>query len=491
MKSQAKRTSHAIMAIARKMGHCALNHGKLELQSRPHHPSNLSTRNQGGPMHIAMIGSGYVGLVSGACLADFGHKLTCVDKDHDKIAALTRGDVPIFEPGLDDLIASNRQAGRLTFTSELKAAVAGADAVFIAVGTPSRRGDGHADLSYVYSAAKEIAAALDGFTVVITKSTVPVGTGDEVARILREERPDADVAVVSNPEFLREGAAIQDFKHPDRIVVGTNDERARKLMAEIYRPLYLNRAPILYTSRRTAELIKYAANAFLATKITFINEMADLAEEVGADVQDVARGLGLDNRIGSKFLHAGPGFGGSCFPKDTRALVKTAQDHAVSLRVVEAVVAANDIRKRAMARKVSAAFGGSLRGKTIGVLGLTFKPMTDDMREAPSIPLITALHDMGAVVRAFDPAGMEQAKPVLPDVIYCDGPYACAEGADGLVIVTEWEQFRALDFERIKQQMACPVLIDLRNVYPSDEVERHGFLYVGIGKTAPARTMRL
>jgi UDPglucose 6-dehydrogenase len=442
-------------------------------------------------MHIAMVGSGYVGLVSGACLADFGHNVTCVDKDRDKIAALNGGAVPIFEPGLDDLIANNARGGRLAFTSDLSGAVAAAEAVFIAVGTPSRRGDGHADLSYVYSAAREIAAALDGFTVVITKSTVPVGTGDEVARIVREVRPDADAAVVANPEFLREGAAIQDFKHPDRIVVGADDERARKLMAEIYRPLYLNRAPILYTTRRSAELIKYAANAFLATKITFINEMADLAEEVGADVQDVARGIGLDNRIGSKFLHPGPGFGGSCFPKDTRALLKTAQDHAVSLRVVEAVIAANDIRKRAMARKVSAAFGGSLRGKTIAVLGLTFKPMTDDMREAPSIPLVTALQDMGAVVRAFDPAGMEQAKAALPDVTYCDGPYSCAEGADGLVIVTEWEQFRALDLARIKQHMACPVLVDLRNIYPSEEIERHGFLYVGIGKSSPHISMRL
>jgi UDPglucose 6-dehydrogenase len=442
-------------------------------------------------MRIAMIGGGYVGLVSSACLADFGHNVTCVDKDRDKIAALTRGELPIFEPGLDDLIANNRRGGRLIFTTELNDAVAAAEAVFIAVGTPSRRGDGHADLSYVYAAAKEIAAALDGFTVVITKSTVPVGTGDEVARILREARPDADVAIVSNPEFLREGAAIQDFKHPDRIVVGADDERARKLMTEIYRPLYLNKAPMLYTSRRTAELIKYAANAFLATKITFINEMADLAEQVGADVQDVARGIGLDNRIGSKFLHAGPGYGGSCFPKDTRALLKTAQDHAVSLRLVEAVIAANDIRKRAMARKVSAAFGGSLRGKTIALLGLTFKPMTDDMRDAPSIPLITALQDMGAKVRAFDPVGMEQAKAVLPEVIYCDGPYSCAEGADALVIVTEWEQFRALDFDHIKQCMISPVLFDLRNIYSSDEIERHGFLYVGIGKTAPARTMRL
>jgi UDPglucose 6-dehydrogenase len=436
-------------------------------------------------MHIAMIGSGYVGLVSGACLADFGHNVICVDKDVEKVSALQRGECPIFEPGLADLIGGNRCAGRLSFTSELATAVMSSHAVFIAVGTPSRRGDGHADLSYIYEAAREIAPALNGFTAVITKSTVPVGTGDEVARIIQETRREADFAVVSNPEFLREGAAIQDFKHPDRIVVGTDDDRARKLMTEIYRPLYLNKAPILYTDRRTAELIKYAANAFLATKITFINEIADLAEELGADVQEVARGIGLDNRIGPKFLHPGPGFGGSCFPKDTQALLKTAQDSAVSLRVVEAVIAANDIRKRAMARKVANAFGGSLRGKTIAVLGLTFKPNTDDMREAPSIPLITALQDMGAQVRAFDPAGMEQAKPLLRNVTYCDEPYSCADGADGVVIVTEWEQFRALDLERMKRCMACPVLIDLRNIYSSEDMAKYGFIYVGVGRSAP------
>jgi UDPglucose 6-dehydrogenase len=442
-------------------------------------------------MRIAMIGSGYVGLVSGACLADFGHHVVCVDKDPEKIASLNHGKSPIFEPGLNDLIANNKREGRLSFTTDLAPSVARAHAVFIAVGTPSRRGDGHADLSYVHAAAREIAAALDGFTVIITKSTVPVGTGDEVARIIHETRPDADIAVVSNPEFLREGAAIQDFKHPDRIVVGADDDRARRLMAEIYRPLYLNKAPLLYTGRRTAELIKYAANAFLATKITFINEIADLAEKVGADVQQVARGIGLDNRIGSKFLHPGPGFGGSCFPKDTRALLKTAQDYEVPLRVVEAVITANDIRKRAMARKVAAAFGGSLRGKTIAVLGLTFKPNTDDMREAPSIPLITALQDMGAQVRAFDPAGIEQAKLLLPNVTFCDGPYACADGADGLVIVTEWEQFRALDLDQMKQRMACPILIDLRNIYSDEEMEKHGFLYVGIGRLASHIANRL
>ena len=358
--------------------------------------------------------------------------------------------------------------------------------IFIAVGTPSRRGDGHADLSYVYDAAREIAAALDGFTVVVTKSTVPVGTGDEVERIIREARPDADVVVVSNPEFLREGAAIHDFKHPDRIVVGTSDERAKKVMAEIYRPLNLNQAPIIYTSRRTAELIKYAANAFLATKITFINEIADLCEKVGADVQEVARGIGLDNRIGSKFLHAGPGFGGSCFPKDVRALIKTAQDHDVPLRILEAVAAVNDTRKRAMARKVSAMFSGALRGKTVAVLGLTFKPNTDDMREAPSLALITALQDMGARVRAFDPAGMSRAQDLLNDVIYCENAYDCAEAADALVIATEWEQFRALDLERLRDLMDCPVVVDLRNIYRPEEMHRYGFTYTGVGRSLAA-----
>ena len=381
-------------------------------------------------MRIAMIGTGYVGLVSGACFADFGHQVTCIDKDARKIGGLQSGEIPIYEPGLSQLVANNVAAGRLDFSLDLKEAVAQADAVFIAVGTPSRRGDGHADLSYVHAGAREIAENLKGFTVVITKSTVPVGTGDDVERIITETNPKADVIVASNPEFLREGAAIRDFKHPDRIVVGTEDERAREVIAEIYRPLYLNQAPIMYTGRRTAELIKYAANAFLATKITFINEIADLAERAGADVQEVARGIGLDNRIGSKFLHAGPGFGGSCFPKDTRALVKTAQDHGVTLRIVEAVVTVNESRKRAMARKVAAVLGGNLRNRTIGVLGLAFKPNTDDMREAPSIPLITALQDLGATVQAYDPISMDQAKLELPDVTYCDNPYSCAAKAD-------------------------------------------------------------
>jgi UDPglucose 6-dehydrogenase len=437
-------------------------------------------------MRVAMIGTGYVGLVSGTCFADFGHDVTCVDKDAGKIAALNKSEVPIYEPGLAELVASNARAGRLKFSTALAEAVKAADAVFIAVGTPSRRGDGHADLTFVYAAAREIAAALSGFTVIITKSTVPVGTGDEVERVIREANPRADCAVVSNPEFLREGAAIQDFKHPDRIVVGTEDAKAREAMSELYRPLYLNRAPIMFTGRRTAELIKYAANAFLATKISFINEIADLAEKVGADVQDIARGIGLDNRIGAKFLHAGPGYGGSCFPKDTVALIKTGLDHGAPLRIVEAVAAVNDARKRAMARKVQGALGGDIRGKTIAVLGLTFKPKTDDMREAPSIPLITALQDMGAKVRAYDPVGMEQAKPLLGNVAFCGNAYDCAEGASALVIVTEWEEFRALDFARLKKVMAKAVLVDLRNVYSADEAARHGFGYESVGRAGKA-----
>jgi UDPglucose 6-dehydrogenase len=434
-------------------------------------------------MRVAMIGTGYVGLVSGACFADFGHTVTCVDKDAGKIAALNRGEMPIYEPGLEALVATNVRAGRLSFTTELKRPVAEADAVFIAVGTPSRRGDGHADLTYVYEAAREIAGALDGFTVIVTKSTVPVGTGDEVERIVREARPDAPFAVASNPEFLREGAAIRDFKHPDRIVVGAEDARAEAVMNELYRPLYLNQAPILVTGRRTAELIKYAANAFLATKITFINEIADLCEKVGANVQEVARGIGLDNRIGSKFLHAGPGYGGSCFPKDTLALIKTAQDNDAPLRIVEATAAVNDQRKRAMARKVSAALGGAVRGKTVAVLGLTFKPNTDDMRDAPSIPIVTALQDMGASVRAYDPIGMEHAKALLPGVSFSAGPYECVEGADALVIVTEWEQFRALDLGRIKAAMRPdPVLVDLRNIYRAEDMAQHGFRYERVGR---------
>jgi UDPglucose 6-dehydrogenase len=432
-------------------------------------------------MRVTMIGAGYVGLVSGACFADFGHSVTCVEKDARRLAALNRAEVPIVEPGLPELVESNVRQGRLKFAAEA-ASVADADAVFIAVGTPSRRGDGHADLSFVYDAVREIAPLLSATAVVVTKSTVPVGTGDEIERILHEARPDAVIEVVSNPEFLREGAAIQDFKHPDRIVVGSEDERARILLAEIYRPLYLNEPPIIYVSRRTAELIKYAANSFLATKITFINEIADLCERVGADVQEVARGIGLDNRIGGKFLHAGPGFGGSCFPKDATALLKTAQDHGVALRIVETVSAVNDQRKRAMARKVVTALDGSVRGKTIAVLGLTFKPNTDDMRDSPAIPLITALLDLGASVRAYDPAGMEQARPLLPAVHYCKNAYEAAEGAAAVVIATEWEQFRALDLDRFKRVMARPVIVDLRNIYRADEMRRAEFRYIAVGR---------
>jgi UDPglucose 6-dehydrogenase len=432
-------------------------------------------------MRVAMIGAGYVGLVSSACFADFGHQVTCIDKDATKIAALKRGEIPIFEPGLTELVESNVRQGRLEFATEAPR-IGEAEAIFIAVGTPSRRGDGHADLSFVYQAVREIAPLISSAAVVITKSTVPVGTGDEIENILREKRPDADIQVVSNPEFLREGAAIQDFKHPDRIVVGSDDDRARKVLAEIYRPLYLNAPPIIFVSRRTAELIKYASNAFLATKITFINEMADLCEQVGADVQEVARGMGLDNRIGGKFLHAGPGFGGSCFPKDTSALIKTAHDHGVPLRLVETVSTVNEQRKRAMARRVVQALGGSVRGKIIAVLGLTFKPNTDDTRDSPAIPLITALHDLGAIVRGYDPAGMEQAKPLLPDVHYCHSAYSAAEGADAVVIATEWEQFRALDLTRLKAVMMQPVIVDLRNIYRADEMRRAAFRYVPIGR---------
>ena len=437
-------------------------------------------------MRVTMIGAGYVGLVSGACFADFGHHVTCVDKDAGRIAALRRGEIPIFEPRLVDLVATNIQQGRLEFSVEASG-IGDADAVFIAVGTPSRRGDGHADLSYIYGAVREIAPLLSPTAIVITKSTVPVGTGDEIERILREERPDAEMQVVSNPEFLREGAAIYDFKHPDRIVIGSDDERARAVLAEVYRPLYLNAAPILYVNRRTAEVIKYAANVFLATKITFINEIADLCECVGADVQDVARGMGFDNRIGAKFLHAGPGFGGSCLPKDTTALLKTAHDHGAQLRIVETVAAVNEQRKRAMARKVVAALDGSIRGKTVAVLGLSFKPNTDDMRDPPSIPLITALHDLGATVRGYDPAAMEQAKPYLPDVIYCGSAYEAAEGADAVVIATEWEQFRALDLDRLRCLMVRPVIVDLRNIYRADGMKRANFRYLTVGRPAAER----
>lgn len=433
-------------------------------------------------MHITMIGAGYVGLVSGVCFADFGHHVTCVDNVEEKVSALKSGIIPIYEPGLDEMVKSNVKAGRLHFTTDLAGAVSAADVVFIAVGTPSRRGDGHADLSYVYAAAKEIAHSMNGFTVVVTKSTVPVGTGDEVERIIRSERPDAEFAVVSNPEFLREGAAIADFKRPDRIVIGCEDERATEVMREVYRPLYLNSAPLFFCDRRTSELIKYAGNAFLAMKITFINEMADLCEKVGADVQKVAKGIGMDKRIGDKFLHAGPGYGGSCFPKDTMALVKTAQDNESPIRLIETTVAVNDSRKRAMARKVVAACGGSVRNKKIALLGLTFKPNTDDMRDAPSLSIIQALQDNGAEIHAYDPEGMAAARTMLKDVTFGESPYDIAQDADAIVLVTEWDAFRALDFRRLKPLMKTPVLVDLRNVYPGEEVTRHGFTYLGVGR---------
>jgi UDPglucose 6-dehydrogenase len=433
-------------------------------------------------MRIVMVGTGYVGLVSGACFADFGHDVVCVDRDAGKIEALKNGKMPIYEPGLDALVAANVREGRLAFTTDLAEAAPGAGAIFIAVGTPSRRGDGFADLSYVHEAARDIARVIDGFTVVVTKSTVPVGTGDEVERIIKATRPDTDVAVVSNPEFLREGAAINDFKRPDRIVVGAEDERARRVMAEIYRPLHLNQGPLVFTSRRTSELIKYAANAFLAMKITFINEMADLCEAVGANVQEVARGIGLDNRIGGKFLHAGPGYGGSCFPKDTLALVKTAQDSGSPVRLVETTVAVNDARKERMAEKVIKACGGSVDGKRIAVLGLTFKPNTDDMRDAPSLAIIPALQKAGATVTAYDPEGIAHARPLLTDVAFATGAYPCAAGADALVIITEWDAFRALDLKRVKASMRTPVIVDLRNIYRPDEVRALGFAYESVGR---------
>ena len=432
-------------------------------------------------MRVAMIGTGYVGLVSGACFADFGHVVTCIDKDASKIARLEKGEIPIFEPGLDDLVARNVREGRLKFSVESAEAVREADAVFIAVGTPSRRGDGHADLSYVYAAAEEIAKQIDGFTVIVTKSTVPVGTGDEIEAILKRVRPDGEYAVVSNPEFLREGAAIGDFKRPDRVVVGTEDPRAQEVMRQIYRPLFLNETPILFTSRRTSELIKYAANAFLAMKITFINEIAELCEALGGDVQQVARGIGLDGRIGSKFLHAGPGYGGSCFPKDTLALVRTAADAGSRVRLIETTVEVNDARKKAMAGKVIKAMGGDVAGKRIGVLGLTFKPNTDDMRDAPALDIVPALLAAGAIVQAYDPEGHE-ARQMLPGVDFKAGPYDACEGAEALVIITEWDQFRALDLDRVKLLMGRPLVVDLRNIYPPAEMRARGFEYRSIGR---------
>jgi UDPglucose 6-dehydrogenase len=431
-------------------------------------------------MRIAMIGTGYVGLVSGACLSEFGHHVTCIDKDAGKIATLEAGAIPIFEPGLDDVVAANRKAGRLAFSTDLPAVVKGADAVFIAVGTPSRRGDGHADLSYVFAAAEETAAALDGYTVVVTKSTVPVGTSRKVEEIIRAHRPEATFDMASNPEFLREGSAIEDFRRPDRVIVGCDSEHARGIVREIYRPLYLNETPIMFTTRESAELIKYAANAFLATKITFINEMADVCERVGADVQDVARGIGLDGRIGPKFLHAGPGFGGSCFPKDTLALTQTAERAGAPTRIVEAVVAVNDARKAAMADKIADAFGG-VAGKTVAVLGLTFKPNTDDMRDAPSLAIVPALQAQGARVQAYDPEGAEEARKYLK-LELCADAYAAIAGADGVVILTEWNEFRALDLPRVKSLLKAPLMVDLRNIYRPAEMAAQGFRYVSIGR---------
>ncbi len=435
-------------------------------------------------MRIAMIGAGYVGLVSGTCFADFGHDVVCIDKDSAKIDSLTSGLMPIFEPGLTELVAANVKAGRLVFTTDLAAGIEGAGAIFIAVGTPSRRGDGHADLSYVYAVAQEIGAHLKHPAVIVTKSTVPVGTGDEVERILAEANPGVQFAVASNPEFLREGAAITDFKRPDRIVVGTEDEWARSVMREVYRPLFLNKAPILFTSRRSSEVIKYAANAFLAVKITFINEMADLCEKVGADVQDVSRGIGMDGRIGSKFLHAGPGFGGSCFPKDTLALLKTAEDYEAPTRIVEAVVQVNEARKRAMGRKIIEVLGGmdNARGKRVALLGLTFKPNTDDMRDAPSVTIAQSLYDVGVHVSAYDPEGMAQAAPLMAHVTMKENAYAAIESVDAMVIVTEWDVFRALDLDRVKELVKSPVLIDLRNIYDPAEVRAKGIRYFGVGR---------
>src|SRR3954447_11163418 len=448
-------------------------------------------------MRIAMIGTGYVGLVSGACFSEFGVSVTCVDKDEGKIARLRRGEIPIYEPGLDQLVASNVAAGRLSFTTDLKPAVAGADAVFIAVGTPSRRGDGHADLSYVFAAAAEIAEALAASaatrpaqrTVVVTKSTVPVGTGRRVERILRNRLPEGSFEVASNPEFLREGSAIQDFMRPDRVVIGTGSEYAKSVLGALYRPLYLLETPVVFTTLESAELIKYAANAFLATKITFINEIADLCEVVGADVQDIARGIGLDGRIGGKFLHAGPGFGGSCFPKDCQALVRTAEEMKAPLAIVDTVLRVNDARNRSMARGVVEACGGSVEGLTLAALGLTFKPNTDDMRDSPSLAFLPALSDAGATVRAFDPEGIAEAKKLMPELEYCTDPYEAMDGADALILVTEWNAFRALDLTRVKRLLRRPLVIDLRNIYKPEEMAAIGLAYHSIGRpSSPAGT---
>src|SRR5713226_7804867 len=439
-------------------------------------------------MRIAVIGTGYVGLVSGACFSEFGVSVTCVDKDAEKIARLQQGEVPIYEPGLDQIVESNARAGRLAFTTDLAAAVAGADAVFIAVGTPSRRGDGHADLTYVFAAAEEIARALTGYAVVVTKSTVPIGTGRHVAEIIRKARPELAFDVVSNPEFLREGSAIQDFMRPDRVVIDAESTRAQEVMRELYRPLYLIETPMIFTAVETAELTKYAANSFLATKISFINEIADLCEQVGADVQDVAKGIGLDGRIGRKFLHAGPGYGGSCFPKDCLALVRTAQEAAAPLSIVETVVKFNDQRKFRMADKIIQACGGTVSGKTLAILGLTFKPNTDDMRDSPSLAIVPALQAAGAEIRAFDPEGMAEARKLMPNLVYCGNSYETMIGADALVLVTEWNEFRALDLDRVKALLKTPTVIDLRNIYKPADMVAAGFFYTSVGRISPELT---
>ena len=437
-------------------------------------------------MRVTVVGTGYVGLVSGACFSEFGHEVTCVDTDRGKIESLKAGEIPIFEPGLEDLVKRNMAEGRLHFTTNLAEAVPGSEAVFIAVGTPSRRGDGHADLSYVYTAARQIGDLIDRYTVIVTKSTVPVGTGSEIENLIREQNPKAEFDVASNPEFLREGAAIEDFMRPNRIVVGTTSEAARKVMSELYRPLFLNETPVLFTNRETSELVKYASNAFLAAKISFINEIADLCEVAGADVQDVAKGMGLDHRIGGKFLHAGPGYGGSCFPKDTVALLRTGEKHNIPLRIVEAVVTANNARKRRMADKIIAGCGGSASGKKIAILGLTFKPNTDDMRESPALDIIPALQEAGAEIHAYDPKGMHEAQKLLTDITYCDDAYAPLKDAEAMVIVTEWNEFRALDLKRVKSLMKTPLIVDLRNVYGRAHPEAQGFTYIGVGRGANA-----
>ena len=435
-------------------------------------------------MHVAMIGTGYVGLVSGACFSEFGFDVTCVDKDTAKIEALQSGKIPIYEPGLENLVENNVKAGRLKFTSKIEEAIPSADVVMLAVGTPSRRGDGHADLTFINAAATEVADNLSGYTVIATKSTVPVGTGKSLKKLVAERRPDAHFDIVSNPEFLREGSAIGDFMRPDRVVVGIETEEAREMMRALYRPLFLLETPVIFTGLETAELIKYASNSFLATKITFINEIADICEQVDADVQDVAKAIGLDGRIGSKFLHAGPGFGGSCFPKDTAAYVRIAQDLGAPSQIVEAVVSVNNARKHHMAKKIIASCNGDVNGKTIAVLGVTFKPNTDDVRESPSLTIIPVLKEAGATIKAYDPEGMEEGKKLLNGVTWCESAYETMEGADALTILTEWNEFRGLDLARVKSLLKSPLIVDLRNIYKPDELAAAGFYYASVGRAS-------